>query len=321
MMKTFNNVVAALAMLVLLVSALPVQAQDGGQDGDFSEEELALIERLADAFESFYALDSYAMAMEQAMIQVVTSDEMPGVEITVDLAQDIEGLVRLEEGGETVASDQVLEQEMLMEMPGTGPIEQTMTMESVIVGGNYYVRVPESSPPGTGFPTEWVNLTENPEAFPGADAFNLDTMTGLGNGLLQQLAVNETTVATIEELGTEEIDGQEMVIIQVKWNTRAMVESGAFGLDELLNLDAFEVDADALLDEFLDTASIVQRVWIGEDDGLIHRVEMDMSTMLEFDAGQGVGMMSLEQEITNYGTFSEFNEPVEIVAPIDEAVD
>ena len=290
-----------LVIFVLTFSAFSIHAQD-----DFSEEELDAIAVVADAYDKMAALETVYTDGTQNLVQEVSA---AGQSLEITLLQEIFGPSIFDEDAPAAALT------IVQESTFSG-ISIEMTMEMIQVDDDLWVRISDVTDAyASQYPEGWVNLIENPTGVPGMELFNIDSMTSMTNTGLQY-PITEDTVATIEELDDfEEIDGIETRAFAVTLDTLALLETEAFdALSGMMNADALGMDVNDMMTQMFENAFFDLVIWVGVDDGLVHRTDM----ILDIDAAlsvPGAGSVNLVQSLEASFTYTEFDDPVEIVAP------
>lgn len=305
-------------LLVAVVSAVLWPSQAQAQDGNgFSDEEQEWLDYISVAFANFYALETYQYGGEQTLDQIVSAVESP-VTVSLTMKQEYKGDVILPtEEGDLGATSQKIEQNMTM-YTGSDPIEQGLTSETVLVDGQFYVRY-AGDDMALGIGEEWINLTENPTAVPGADIINLEKITSVSSSFIPNIVLDEITVNAVTELEGETLNEKEMRVFEVAWNFQALYEANGFNLKDLFNFESIGLDTEAFIASAYDNAVMTQRIWIGVEDENIHQVALIMNVNAVIGAEVTGGVeLNLNQKINSTMGFFNFNKPLLIVAPIEE---
>lgn len=300
------------ALLALLLAALPILAQDG-----FTEDEQELIATVTEALDQLYALDSYAFEATQTIEQDITAPVGSENRVLTEMVQNMEGEITMRDDG--VASRQLLQQTMNMEITGQGSANQELTMEFVIVDGVVYVNITEASGAGAEqFPQGWINLNEDPALLPGAELYDVEALTEGISTMLPLIELNEDTVASITAEPPETIDGREFQVIAIEWNTPGYLEQAEDMLDALLNLEALGLNSEAFMDELFSGLTISQRLWIDVETGYIHQFEQTQKLDIELSAeATNSFAMEMRQTVTTTMALSDFNATFTIEAPTE----
>jgi hypothetical protein len=300
-------------LLILLVAAIcallvsPAFAQTADAE---------LIDYVQGAFDQFFELDTYSSAGTQNIVQHISVDTQ-GQTVVVDqtIDQNLGGQVQ-NDGGETSMSMQI-DQNIAQVISGQNQ-EITQTLEIILTDGDLFMRFSNVSPATMAgmFPKDWVNLVENPNAFPGASAINAEQYANVFSSQFKYPLTTET-VERIKELPGETLDGVDTRVIKLVFNGPALFTSGE--MDQYLsafNTEQMGIDMDQLRENMGENAALELTLWIGADDNMIYR--QDVAMTLAGDMGAivtGIDSMSLEQQVTGTITFGDFNEPVTIEAP------
>jgi len=188
-----------------------------------------------------------------------------------------------------------------------------MKMDMTIVDGIVYVQVYDTTGNLVGqFPEGWVNVSENPSAIPGMNLLNIEQLADMIRPVAY--ALDKDTVNSISEQPRETLDGQEMRVFTLVLNSKGLSESSTFKqVASAFNSSALGVDAEQLINDMLKGATLDIRIWIGAEDNMLHKT----SATLRIDANLSVSGQNLNLKQTSEGefTFTNFNEPVEILAP------
>ncbi|MEO8610860.1 MAG: hypothetical protein ABI690_23385 [Chloroflexota bacterium] len=299
-------ILLVLALCALLIS--PAFAQSADQD---------LIDYVKGAFDQFFTLDTYSSSGTQNIVQhisVVTQGQTVVVDQTID--QDLDGQVA-NDAGKTSMAMQI--DQNIAQVIGAQNQEIKQTLEIVLTDGGLFMRFSNVSPATMAaiFPKDWVNLVDDPNAFPGASAINAEQYANVFSSQFKYPLTAET-VERIKELPGETLDdGTETRVIKLVFNGPALFASGE--MDQYLsafNTASMGVDMDQLREGMGKNAALELTLWIGTDDNMIYR--QDVSMTLSGDMGaivKGIDSMSLEQQVTGSILFADFNEPVTIEAP------
>jgi hypothetical protein len=288
-------------MCILLVASMGVSAQG------LSTGEVEAVADVATAFEAFQTLDSYVATVDQVVAQNMTMGTGAAAQnIVNDITQTGEiKAVRTETGYNIEGT---LEQNVVS---GMGQ-NISMTLGLIIVDDVLYARVDDISEfLATMAPEGWVNVNEDGASYP--------LLAGINPASLSQLytllyPMDEESVLSIVKAEADEIDGQAMRVFDIEYDTNVLVTSGYMEIvAESLAASAPGVDVEELATQMLESATLNMRVWIGEDDGYLHRMENELYFNTEL-AIQGM-TIPMEQTATSTVTFSGFDEPLEIVAP------
>lgn len=307
-MKRFTLRLAALIAL-LLIGIQTAAAQDAPDP--------ALLDAIATAFENTRTASSLHVVSQSLT-------ESAGGEFSLSSQQTLEAdLVQTEEGWNVQGS-------LISAM--TLPFgEFELTTEIIVVDGVTYLRfgeAPEGMP--LDLPTEWVDL----ETFSAAQGQGGGMIGGAGlTASADQftsflgLPITPEIVTGITPLADDEIDGQVMQVYQLTVDSAALLESeaatlvnvgigggagmmgggmtppqGAQGgaMPEMPEMP--EGTPEPLAPE---NVEFTFAVYIGADDGLVHRIYSVVSIAADTTA----------ITLTSLTDYSNFNDPVEIAAP------
>lgn len=113
---------------------------------------------------------------------------------------------------------------------------------------------------------------------------------------------DDGTVTDIIELPTDTIDGQTMRVFEITRNEQFVID---LVIDVLLG---FGGDPNEDYSSLFENSTYTQKIWIGVEDGLPHRVEYALYTFL----GEAI-----DYESVGWNRFFGFDEPVTIENPIE----
>jgi len=301
----------------------PVMAQSSGLSAN-ELEALALVQNANDIFknlESFFARGEMNIAQHMLISQGGIDTQVNTITLQV-----ISG-PQVNHPDGSLSAIMKLQQEVSIDNPV--PVDLSQTMEMVIVDGDLYIQVHDVEPAFAAavYPVGWVNLTENPD-IPAFATINAGQFANtISSSLL--LDINEATIASITELEPDTINGQLMNVINLVYDVQALYSQpevalglGLFDTSQL----GFELqpgDLPALIGE---DATIDLTVWIGFNDRMLHRFDMNMDMVLDmtgFLANANIGLpagttATMNQQMNWSFVYSAFNEEFEIVAPIDD---
>lgn len=296
---------------LLLVGVFSVGAQG------LSEGEKAALADVSAAFEAFLKLESYTSVMEQTITQDMSlnmgQQTMGGqtLQFSNTISQSGTSVIQNTEDGFNMSGK--LEQLITQNM-GAGSQEMGWTLDLIVVDGVLYGRVDNAKGMfSTMAPEGWINVNED-----GADS---PIFAGINIEMLQQTygltyPLNEETVISITKLEDEELNGQVMRVFDISYNIDALLESGMFAaalgaVGEQPGMTQEELID--LINQMLSGAEFQLKVWVGQNDGLLHRFDslLKVDSTISF---QGMSM-PMVMEVVSSVTFSDFNAPVEIAAP------
>ncbi len=294
-------VVVITALMVLAV--LPVQAQEG-------EDLLGVV---TTAFTNLNALQGYQATTEREQTQTISSGEgYLAIASDISMEQTITALVRPAAEGQTEASSFVVEQRNSVFIDDTtdnsNSTRQDINLEVVQIDGQVYVRIP-TDVEGLFTATDWVNISENPEALPLGEDFDFAGIVNL-SGISGTLFTPDTVTA-IEEGANEGISGQLMRVFTLTMNPTALFNS----VDGAALLGLGDAN-DPVIQTVLSAMTMQYTVWIGQDDNLPHRLQATINVDVELGADL-TGGDAVKVVISNEGTtdYSALGEPVDIQVP------
>lgn len=292
---------------VLLGSGvLPLQAQEPV----LTSAELKLLEVVVKAQDWLMAQDSFRVQIESRMDQLMTSSSGGfDASVTQQMTQASQVEVLTDGNGNPSAMQMRLEQDTTLDMGVGSPVENSLTTESIFLNGQYYLRFTDLSPELAGvLPVDWINAQDfalmtgmNPSAFA-----NLS-----GRESLTLYPLSAETVAAVEELAGETLEGQAVRVIQVTWRSDGLL--GVPGISNMFDFSQLGL-GDDFVQQLFENASVVQVFYVGTEDGLLYR--NDFTVIIE-DAELNVQGQTiiLDQTTTTINRYYDFNAPVKIEKP------
>lgn len=299
----FKRNLIVLLLVIFIVAALPVAAQDGGLNDD----ELALIELVSTAQDNLLALDSYNYSGQQITQQTILSGEGTlALTLTQNITQDLSGSVV--SAADNVNSTQSIAQTIETRVNTRDPERLNMSLDIVILDGAMYLRVPTApSELRSAFPADWVPADEA-AAYEGMAFVDLEQLANLMSNTLPVYELNDETVVAVEELESETINGVEMRLISI--SIAPNVALGGFG-DQFGAFGAFDTD---LFNQLLENTIATITMYIGAEDTQVYRIKSDVLIDFETDDFEG-SALSLDQTTSMTINITEFNPEVEITVP------
>lgn len=289
-----------------LVLPMTVAAQD--------DEKQAYIDYLNAAYANFSAVSSYGVTVDQTVEQSFYNVGSEELLLTMTVDQQQEGQAIL---GTPHAIASRLTQTLIMSIP-TYDVNQSIetTAEAILVDGIYYLRFGENE---IGLPTTWVNMNEDSSQVPGAEIYNVDALSNMAGLSLPTQPIDITMIDHITTLPPEVLEGQKLRGFELVWNTSAIRETDVFNLTAILNVESMGGNTERFIEDYLANFTFTQRVWIGINDNLPHRIEtlMEVDTTISAAAIEG-GPLDLVQTTAVVLSFHSFNAAFEIIAPIEE---
>lgn len=292
-------------LLIGLMGVAPVLAQE---PNPLTTEELEMIDFVLASYENMFEQTSYTSTIQQSTAYTVTAGFTT---IRQELKQSGSSEIVLDPDGN--ASDMAIKMEQrIMSDAGDGQVQEANTQVEVIVyDGQMFMRFEDISQL-PGIPEGWFNVAD----IAAMQMLNVEEYTKLtGANALQVYPINAETVAAIEELEPETIDGQEMRVFRLTWDTEAL--AGNAEVAAMLDAETFSqvlgIDPVEYMRQFMLGSTYEQIIWIGVDDNLPHRFDTQMITDATIEAR--MGNLELAQEMTTSATFGEFNTAIKIEAP------
>ena len=314
-------VILGLMGILLLTLSMPVTAQSG-----FSSEEQALIDDLQMALDQFALESSYSIRGVINLVQSINIESTAlGGRLDQTIDQKMSGeYVRVSED-EVLASLEI-DQSISQTFPGQPTpilVEQTLEM---IIDGDLFMRFSNLSADLAGmFPEDWVNLSEDPNAFPGAEVIRAEQFTALIGQAQITYPLDEMTITSIEAVSEipEELAQDAVRGIRIEYDIQAVYEQG--GLDAVLStlsLDTitsqFGMDFESFLENYVSNADMTITYFLDEDNARIIGAEtilMGQIPLDNIDLGGTSADLDIDQTQTILIQYSNFGENFDIQAP------
>ncbi|MEO1286833.1 MAG: hypothetical protein AAFV93_03625, partial [Chloroflexota bacterium] len=255
-------------------------------------------------------------------VQTITQNmDMGGMELDQEIVQEVRGDYINENGTEQYVYFilvQTLDQDT-----GLQALELELTQEILINEEGLYVRFSDIEPAllVNLYPQEWVDFEEAAPKYDGLAAINPEQFLTFTDSQQTTMPFASFTDAIInlETLDGVEIDGQMMDVYQTQLDTTIVFSEES--IDEslgLFNLDALGLSPD-MIDISVDEDSVIEYIfYIGQDDGLLHRVSsiVDMDMLFDGEAlGLGIDELVLSQQFEQSFDYFNFNEPITLPDP------
>ncbi len=304
-----------LSVLVCTVS-FPILAQS-----DHTADELEMIDYMQTALENFAVQTSFNMTGTQTITQTLSAN-VDGSKITVDQTfdQGITGSVQYVTA-DSVAAEIEINQYITSTIPNQPLTEITQLMGIIIVDDLFYMRVSEVSPPEMAalYPQGWVNISENPNAIPGANLINTDQYVNMLNSPAAY-SLTPDTVEAIKELPEEEIDGETLRVFHITLDLQALFATGDLDLVfSAFDMSQLGVETNDLLEKMRDKAQVEMTAWVTSDN-MIYRIDSTMifASIVE-NLVPGVDVAAIDQAVISSFLYSDFGADFDITAPAGEA--
>lgn len=304
-----NRCVTLLVIGLLLVAVAPA----AGQSPD------ALVVYVAEVADNLMMQDT---ASFEGASTVTMDMDMGGATQHIEVSADITGDYIFAEG-DFDAWYTVLDQAFAMEIPGAGEMAFDLTVESLMAEATLYERYTSQSPMfGSAFPTGWTVVDDaagTPDAAPMGDPTAM--MPGIDITKLPYI-IGEQTVASATELEPEVIDGRTMRVFEVELDMGAVADQFSAWMAGMPNEDMTEEEAALaaqMMPGLFSELEMDWMVWIDTTTDLPYRSAGTMVGPLTVNQ-QGMGGQSfavvMEMLLEFDMTFTAFNEPVVIEAPV-----
>lgn len=313
-------IVGAMALLLFPMS-LSVSAQSG-----LTSEEQDLVGDLQAAMDQFAVESSYAFRGTMNLVQTVV---LNGTAVSGTLIQvsdtKINGAYERESDDEfrtELESIQTFSQ-AFSGRPTPILLEQTLEM---VVAGDIFVRFSNLSADLVGsYPEGWVNLNEDPNAFPGAELIRPEQYTSL---IVQDQIVfplNDVTIIAIKEATNipEALATNTARAITVTYDVQSIYRQGI--LDAVLgtvNLESlssqFGMNLDDLITAYMNAARMTITYYLGSENNQIIGANMAVDVKLSLENVNFSGTpvdMEVEQTQTMLMQYNDFGARFDIQAP------
>ncbi len=309
------NLCLILSLLLIFASA-PVTAQNS-----HSADDLALIDYVQSVLDNFADEGSFRITGSQNITQTLSAN-IDGTKWIVDqtIDQIMNGSLQYGDA-DSVAAEMDIDQVMVSAVPGQAEIEMTQEMGVVVVDDTLYMRVGRVSPEEIAamFPQGWVNVSENPNAIPGASMIDAEAYVGIFNTPFAY-TLSAESVTSISELPEEEIDGETLRVFEMTLDLNTLFEDGQ--LDQLMgafDMSAMGVNMDDLMAQMLEKATITMTTWVTADD-VIYRVDSEMRfASIVTDLVPGLDETAIDQIVRTSFIYSDYGVDFDITAPAGEA--
>lgn len=302
-----RRVITLFAIFILLMTAGSAASQDTD----------ALVAYVTQAADNLMHQDT---ALFEGSSHVVLEMDMGGAAQLIEADAAIDGQYVFAEG-DFAAWYTVQEQAFSMTVPGAGQMAFDLTLESLMADATLYERVTSESPMfASALPGGWT-VVDDAAGTPTAGAMDPTAMMpGIDITKLPYI-IRQDTVATVTERDSETIDGRAMRTFDVEMNMDAVSQQMSAWMSGMPNDELSEEDAEVaagIMPGLFSEMEMAWTVWIDTATNLPYRSAGTMIgplTMGQPGAPQGMTVvmdMTLEFEMT----FTEFNVPVEIEAPV-----
>ena len=287
-----------LAILLFALAPMSLYAQDGG----LSEDDLALVQVVMDAFENSLSQSSVKIDIATVSDQSTTMDAIGELLTLSESSQTTQ--ITLDEAGNINGFYATLLQSTSNTVAGIAQPPAITSFELLIQDEEFYIRMIE--PDATlaqVLPEGWFSADEGGLGGLMVAAFAvLASPEALGVYIL-----DSESVSVIEELPSEELDGRSMRVFLLEIDFRTFVESGILG--SLFDPSMFG-GTDPLLNSEFENAGFSYQVWIGAEDNLVYQVHT-VSTLADVELEVVGQVMTLSMVSETTLVYSDYNVPVE----------
>jgi hypothetical protein len=298
-----------LVISIIFLTALPSLAQDAA----LSDEDVANIALVADAIDAVKTADSYRVRVQQNTSQHIS--------VTIgkenySIANDLDQVTyfQVQQTGDGLNAVGTIEQTGASEYAGSRT-EYDLSFKIALVDDDLYLYVIGGGMTGMVMPDGWINLSQDATAAanPYFSSYNAESISQLYN---LSMPFDQNSIIAIETLDDAEIDGQAMQVFRLEYDPLAILGSEALAvLGQSFGSQFSGEETAQILEDMFTGAAISYTVYIG-DDGFLYRLEgsIAVDTTLEV---QGF-VLPLVMTVESTSTFSDFNQPVTIKAPVVE---
>lgn len=303
-----NNRFYWIVVLMLISAYFHVGAVLGQENPVQSEQEL--IDFVAQAFGNTRAVDSMAAEMEQTMKQYVGGLGLSSIRT---LTQNISGKITFNDGNSQV--EMTIKRAFSLENINSlaTSVIDTITESADIISaeGGVYVRIRDTASEDVRpYLDRWAEIRNSADGIPGLEMSNIEQFIALMTIGLHS-PVTTTVVRSIHEMDAEEIDGQTMRVfdISLDWDRMGVTGRNEFALLGYL-MEELGTESEAELD---------MMVWIGQADGLVHRMDIDVNIEHEIDRNPDndttMDIVHITENDRISYRFSQFNQSFEVEVP------
>jgi hypothetical protein len=298
-----KKILATSLLLVMLFMSVfsPVHAQ-----GEFSAEELELIEYLQTAYANIQSYDSFQASMEQDMVQDM---ETFGMTVSQSILQNNSISVETDGEGNPSIIYMVLDQDIDSSVAGQST-QMSMQMEAYIFDGQYFLRFNDMPVEVAAMlPDDWTNAADLQ-----LQGMNFGGLNVEGWASLSLYEISPETIVSITELPSEELDGVETRVFELEWSADQLLQIA--GLEGVFS--GMGGDMDSFIEDMLAGSVYSQKVWIDVENQIPLQIEVITTVVAEELELQGQ-TMSLIQDSTATVTYFGFNEPLNLEIPAEIA--
>ena len=123
--------------------------------------------------------------------------------------------------------------------------------------------------------------------------------------------LDENSVLSITELASDMLDEQPMRVFELTIHPDAAAFVGMLNTTDFFSTSVgADLDVDIFSPLLQPQTTIIQQVWVGEDDGLVHQIVGFIDTSVVLGSAS-----FLNHQFTTTANFSDFGEPIEIEVP------
>lgn len=279
----------------------------------------ATLDQIDNAAQAMRTLESYTFNRSVSLQQSLVIETESGI-IAQDqwIAERASGVVQHLQNGKLQAAV-TLDKAIRSSTPLADGQAQTrdvaQTQSFVILPEATFFSAQDITPPeiAATYPQGWVNFTEAQADFPAL--VTLDPLTTLSTTPdVFFTTYDANTVQALTALSVTTHAGQQMQRYQMQLDAARVLDD--ITIDALLNqvdLSQLGISRLAVLQSLLDGTRMTIELWIGADDGRVHRAMQQLDVRLNIE-GQSLTLNIIQSSLTSVD-FSNFNESVSITAP------
>lgn len=313
-----------LLILLTVLLALPMpHISHAQEDGGLSAQEQEWLVYVQEAFANFTAATSLSIQGGQLTTQTLSSPAIGTEEVVISNEQQYDSDMLLDGAGQVVAVSSGIDQTSMYRAMGQ-EVRQVMIMESVLVDGTLWVAVPDfedSNGNPNPFPTEWTNLNEDGDQFPGIELFDLEALMDYSSQLLPFGDLTDAIVLTVAEADGVEVEGTALRVFEVDYDMAAIAEAGGFGLGRIYSEEmatTLGLSGEELVRALFADATMHQTLWIDPDTQQLHRIKTVVRIDADIYSPAIQDSLHIVQTTTAVQNISNYNERLTIEAPVVE---
>lgn len=180
---------------------------------------------------------------------------------------------------------------------------------------------------GQMFPTEWTNISEDPDAYPSLSVYtNPDLILPQLTDGASLYTLSEDVLATAEELPSEELDGRTVRVFQFTANPSDLSEEARAAIDsaiasasqmgggDMSGMGDMTGMMEGMFEDMMENMLITVTLYIDEAENLVVQSVVEQATTMTMDM-QGMEI-AIDQTSTTTSRLVDYNTDVVIEAPV-----